>query len=733
MKRQTVTRLLAVTLSASLLLPYTAQAAVDDQTAAEQAILEQEESEQEAGQETAADTPKISEGDENIQAEDPALSDGTDAQEAGNSGEEQQNIRDDQEQPDGTSGKEAAGDQPKEALGSQETENRQDARSQADLETPSQPAQVTPKAQEGETDTGVSETAKDAGEDETQEDTETPEAEEEADTLGNWVRSGSRWWYQYRDGSYPRSQWEDIDGSRYYFDAAGWMVTGWQQIGGVWYYMSAGGQMQTGWQRIGGSWYYLNEEGKMQTGWQKVGGIWYYMNGSGQMLTGWQYLNGVWYYMDGSGHMLTGWAYVNGAWYYMNESGRMLTGWQQIGGKWYYLEGSGRMLTGWQYLGGVWYYMNGSGQMLTGWQQIGGIWYYMNGSGRMLTGWQLIGGSWYYLDGSGHMLTGWQQIGGTYYYLQPSGAMAADTWIGDWYVDDSGAWIEGKKKVFEEGWINTNGLWWYQYEDGSYAKSGWKTIGGKEYYFDDAGWMQVGWLKQNGTWYYLNSDGSKAYDQWIGKTGVGGYYINKYGRMVADGQYSLDYSIYTFDENGKCTGRENRYVTMKDPINGKNYLLERQIQTDPQVSDDELLAAAVYAEAGNQKMPGMTGVALVMLNRCVSSEYPSSVRFMLYQNQQFEVARNGTLTRHLNNINSSYLDDAKEAVAAARAIMEDYQKNGTPRTVEGLTMPEGKTDFDYMGFMTPAAFKNAGLDWEATDAFTYMNTTFYTRWIKEKS
>lgn len=699
MKRQTVTRLLAVTLSASLLLPYTAQAAVDDQTAAEQAILEQEES----------------------------------AQEAGNSGEEQQNIRDDQEQPDGTSGKEAAGDQPKEALGSQETENRQDARSQADLETPSQPAQVTPKAQEGETDTGVSETAKDAGEDETQEDTETPEAEEEADTLGNWVRSGSRWWYQYRDGSYPRSQWEDIDGSRYYFDAAGWMVTGWQQIGGVWYYMSAGGQMQTGWQRIGGSWYYLDEEGKMQTGWQKVGGIWYYMNGSGQMLTGWQYLNGVWYYLDGSGHMLTGWAYVNGAWYYMNESGRMLTGWQQIGGKWYYLEGSGRMLTGWQYLGGVWYYMNGSGQMLTGWQQIGGIWYYMNGSGRMLTGWQLIGGSWYYLDGSGHMLTGWQQIGGTYYYLQPSGAMAADTWIGDWYVDDSGAWIEGKKKIFEEGWINTNGLWWYQYEDGSYAKSGWKTIGGKEYYFDDAGWMQVGWLKQNGTWYYLNSDGSKAYDQWIGKTGVGGYYINKYGRMVADGQYSLDYSIYTFDENGKCTGRENRYVTMKDPINGKNYLLERQIQTDPQVSDDELLAAAVYAEAGNQKMPGMTGVALVMLNRCVSSEYPSSVRFMLYQNQQFEVARNGTLTRHLNNINSSYLDDAKEAVAAARAIMEDYQKNGTPRTVEGLTMPEGKTDFDYMGFMTPAAFKNAGLDWEATDAFTYMNTTFYTRWIKEKS
>ena len=443
--------------------------------------------------------------------------------------------------------------------------------------------------------------------------------------------------------------------------------------------------------------------------------------------------NRWWYrYQDGS-YPRSAWKELEGSWYYFDAEGWMATGWRQIGSIWYYLDESGRMLTGWQQIRGSWYYLDENGRMLTGWQQIGGIWYYMNGSGQMLTGWQQIGGSWYYMDGSGHMLTGWQKIGGTYYYLQPSGAMAADTWIGDWYVDGSGAWIEGKKKTFQEGWMNTNGLWWYQYKDGSYAKSGWKTIGGKEYYFDDAGWMKTGWLKLNGTWYYLNSDGSKAYSQWIGTTGVGGYYIDKYGRMVADGQYSLNYSIYTFDENGKCTGREDRYVTMKDPVNGKNYLLERQVLTDPQVSDGELLAAAVYAEAGNQKMPGMTGVALVMLNRCASSEYPSSVKCMIYQNQQFEVARNGALTRYLKNINSSYLDDAKEAVAAARAIMEDYQKNGTPRTVEGLTMPEGKTDFDYMGFMTPAAFKNAGLDWEATDAFTYMNTTFYTRWIKEKS
>ena len=166
------------------------------------------------------------------------------------------------------------------------------------------------------------------------------------------------------------------------------------------------------------------------------------MDGSGHMLTGWQRINGTWYYMNGSGAMLTGWQRINGTWYYMNSSGAMLTGWQFIGGVWYYMNPSGAMLTGWQQIRGTWYYMDGSGAMLTGWQLIGGIWYYMDGSGHMLTGWQFIGGSWYYMDGSGHMLTGWQRINGTWYYMDASGRMASNTWIGSYYVNGSGAWVQ---------------------------------------------------------------------------------------------------------------------------------------------------------------------------------------------------------------------------------------------------------------------------------------------------
>ena len=40
--------------------------------------------------------------------------------------------------------------------------------------------------------------------------------------------------------------------------------------------------------------------------------------------------------------------------------------------------------------------------------------------------------------------TGWVNVGGTWYYLTGSGAMAANTWIGSYYVNGSGAWVPGQ-------------------------------------------------------------------------------------------------------------------------------------------------------------------------------------------------------------------------------------------------------------------------------------------------
>ena len=457
------------------------------------------------------------------------------------------------------------------------------------------------------------------------------ENELEAQAATNrWIRSGNRWWYCHRDGSYTKDDWEAINGVWYYFDQSGWMVTGWLK----------------------------KPEG------------WYYLNPS-------------------TGAMATGWASVNGKWYFFNSAGRMVTGWLSRPSGWYYLSDSGAMATGWQYIRNAWYYLE---------------------------------------EGNGNMVTGWKQVGNNWYYLQSSGAMAANTWIGDYYVNGSGVWVQGH-------WVQSGNRWWYANPDGTYPKNGWKTIRSKEYYFDKAGWMVTGWLKIGSTWYYLNPSGERAYDQWVGTPkAIGSCYISKYGKAVTGTTYSLGDYIYTFDANGYCTKIENRYSYATDSKNGKTYKVEKQYDTDASnMSEDNFLAAAVYAESANQGLTGMTGVAMVMLNRMANAAYPSDARIMIYQASQFEVARDGALTKAIAKLNSSEtaMQNAKEAVRKAREIRAAYQKDGTVTPIEGLNVPAGHTIFEYLGFMTPAAFQSSNLDPVKTAMFTYKNTAFYTSWIKK--
>ena len=410
--------------------------------------------------------------------------------------------------------------------------------------------------------------------------------------------------------------------------------------------------------------------------------------------------------------------------------------------------------------GNRWWYRHADGSYTrNNWEMINGSWYYFDGAGWMVTGWLKLGNNWYYLNpGNGAMVTGWLQLGSTWYYMNGSGAMETDTWIGNSYVDANGVWDQSKTKA-QAYWVQNNGRWLYVQEDGSYAKSTWKTIDGKEYYFGADGYMATGWLKQGSTWYYLKPTaknsaekvGEKAYNYWVGTAGIGGYYIDKYGRMVAGKDYSLGSYVYTFDANGLCTNRENRYLQVTD-ANGRKYNVEKKTYlSDPQVgvdvTEDEFLAAAVYAESANQGLTGMTGVAMVMLNRMrtnktSSAPYPSEAKNMIYQATQFEVARDGALTKSLNLIVSgkggTAMENAKKAVANARAICDAYDNNKTDELsdeVQGilkeLKVPEGHTMLEYLGFMTPKAFENANLDPEKTHAFTYRSTTFYSTWIKK--
>ena len=414
---------------------------------------------------------------------------------------------------------------------------------------------------------------------------------------GQWIQNDKGWWYQYADGSYAKNTWEAINGAWYHFDSNGYMQTGWFTEGTAKYYLDpASGVMLTGWQQINNKWYYFNGSGIMLTGWQWIGTTCYYFDGTGVMAAdtwigndyvnsngawvpgmikpGWVQDEGGWWYRhkDGS-YTRSNWEKIEGQWYYFNAAGYMVTGWQNIGGSWYYMDTSGKMLTGWQTIGSSKYYLNGSGVMLTGWQWINSKCYYFTASGAMASNtwigndyvdasgawvpgkvkeeakwildgrgwwyrhsdgsytksnWEVIGGQWYYFDAAGYMVTGWHWIGGKCYYFASSGAMASNTWIGNDYVDASGAWVPGKVKE-EAKWILDRRGWWYRHSDGSYTKSNWEVIGGQRYYFDAAGYMVTGWQNVGGSWYYMDGSG-KMVTGWIALGGTH-YYLNTSGAM----------------------------------------------------------------------------------------------------------------------------------------------------------------------------------------------------------
>ena len=155
---------------------------------------------------------------------------------------------------------------------------------------------------------------------------------------GKWLKSGSKWWYQYEDGSYPAGRLCKIGNTWYGFDASGWMQTGWGIYNNTWYYFSASGAMQMGWLNLGNTWYYLRADGSMATGWLNLGNMWYYLRTDGSMATGWLNLGNTWYYLRRDGSMATGWLNLGNTWYYLRADGSMASN-TWIGNS--YVDGSG--------------------------------------------------------------------------------------------------------------------------------------------------------------------------------------------------------------------------------------------------------------------------------------------------------------------------------------------------------------------------------------------------------
>lgn len=331
-----------------------------------------------------------------------------------------------------------------------------------------------------------------------------------------------------------------------------------------------------------------------------------------------------------------------------------------------------------------------------GWKQEKEDWYYYK-NGKKQTGWLKLNGKKYYLDpkAGGQMTKGGKTIGKYFYSFARDGAMRTSMWVKD-----------------------TKGRWYYFQSDGK-AHTGWLTYRGKRYFLQKNGVMKTGWhTSKAGNKYYLNAPD---------------------GAMVVSATKTINGVTWKFSSKGvakKVTHTiSGNQVKVVDK--GISYTLKKEFATHPGVADEsltdeELLAAVVYCEAGDQGLAGMTAVALTILNRVESSltYYPDTLRYVIYQSGQYSVVENGSLLKRLKNPDGEEASNCRKAVKAAYNTMKKYKQNGTPRRVKGITVARmgGKKDFDCLYFMMKYSFTGLGLNWDRCDAFQYKDHVFFTKW-----
>ena len=96
-------------------------------------------------------------------------------------------------------------------------------------------------------------------------------------------------------------------------------------------------------------------------------------------------------------------------------------------------------------------------------------------------------------------------------------------------------------------------------------------------------------------------------------------------------------------------------------------------QAPPQYSDLKYLAAIVYCESGNQCMAGQQAVAIVVMNRVRSGNFPNDIYSVLYQSGQFTPASSGSLSKGLSmydngTLPQSCIDAANYALAGNTSV-----------------------------------------------------------------
>jgi chromosome segregation ATPase len=115
-------------------------------------------------------------------------------------------------------------------------------------------------------------------------------------------------------------------------------------------------------------------------------------------------------------------------------------------------------------------------------------------------------------------------------------------------------------------WQKNSKGWWYGASNDDYASDGIYTIGGKQYNFNEDGYMKTGWDESSGQWRYFEPEnGQMVKSAWRKSKDGKDYYLKSDGTMATDMAIKAKdgNGYYYVDDNGVWDGKTISYDDVK--------------------------------------------------------------------------------------------------------------------------------------------------------------------------
>lgn len=228
-------------------------------------------------------------------------------------------------------------------------------------------------------------------------------------------------------------------------------------------------------------------------------------------------------------------------------------------------------------------------------------------------------------------------------------------------------------------WKQNDTGWWYQYDDGSYASSGIKSINGEAYAFDQAGYMKTGWQSINGKWYYFQPYGGMALS-WVQLDGKWYYLDPGDGGAMHTSWLNQGDKRYYMDSNGVM---QTGIFFLGDDDGGSKYAYQADgsgaLITGTTIRQGK--SVIKYDERGRIKFRNAK-------TEKDAKRYGSDVwQPLLSQSQMDEIAdSDSTVLREAEDaLWDSYKSDVKKAKKAERpAALEEWKKEARQELADYL-------------------------------------------------